>query len=145
MTSSGIDTTRAVINPIDRTLGHILEELSQNLTLSFFSSSVFWTEPTQYCNITFHIPRNRNIYSYNARNLLLLYAIALFASLLVVLVGAWALWTNSTSHSMSFSDIVQTARNPTLDELVHSRVDGCDCMGTLPISKSFERTKLRYG
>ena len=81
-----------------------------------------------------------NVYTYDWRNLVISYAVAVVFALGAVLLGGVAFKQNGVSHVSSFSAIVATTRNVELDALTEGQ-----CLGGLPISKDFGRTKLRLG
>lgn len=91
-------------------------------------------------NTTVTAPYTRNVFWYNARNLLITYAIALGLTLVSVVVGARAFHYNGVSHSKNFSAMIQMTRNPTLDDV--TRGQG---LGRQPLDETFKKTKLRFG
>jgi hypothetical protein len=80
------------------------------------------------------------VYAYNARNLWAAYGPAIFVTLLSVAVGFQALFSNGVSHGTSFSAILATTRNRTLDEMMV----GCS-LGAHPMRKDILHTRLRFG
>jgi hypothetical protein len=58
------------------------------------------------------------MYQYDSRNLILSYGIAIFVTLLGVSLGLYSFHTNGVSHSMAFSAVVGTTRNPALDVIL---------------------------
>jgi hypothetical protein len=55
------------------------------------------------------------MYQYDSRNLILSYGIAISVTLLGVSLGLYSFHTNGVSHSMAFSAVVGTTRNPALN------------------------------
>ncbi|KAI4595645.1 hypothetical protein KJ359_006634 [Pestalotiopsis sp. 9143b] len=91
-------------------------------------------------NTTVTAPYTRNVFWYNAKNLLITYTIALGLTLVSVVAGARAFHYNGVSHSKNFSAMIQMSRNPTLDEV--TRGQG---LGRQPLDEAFKETKLRFG
>lgn len=65
---------------------------------------------------------------------------ALFISLMGILVGTYALYANGVTHGTNFSAILQTTRNSTLDELSRGKE-----LGTEPLDADFAKVRLRFG
>ncbi len=80
------------------------------------------------------------VHTYNARSLLLSYSAAVLATILILLAGFHALWTNGISHSSSFSGIVRTTRNRDLDTWTQGHYLGSD-----PLPEELGKQKLQYG
>lgn len=80
------------------------------------------------------------IYTYNACNLVLSYAIGGFLSLLAICLGCHVIVTNKMTHSKDFSALVATTRNPTLDRMFMAQGPGA-----VPLPKDLLREKLRFG
>jgi hypothetical protein len=93
---------------------------------------------TTLANLT--ISTTHLIHTYNARSLLLPYSAAVFATVIILLAGLYALWTNGVSHTSSFSGLVRTTRNKDLDNLVRGH-----CLGSDPVDKKIAAQKLQYG
>ncbi|ETS74373.1 hypothetical protein PFICI_14239 [Pestalotiopsis fici W106-1] len=121
-------------------LGDLIEQLSRNITLSFFSDKQFWSLEGQGYNTTVIAPFRHNVYWYNPRNLLIAYGFAFGFTLFSVAIGARAFFINGVSHSTNFSAVLQNTRNPTLDELARGNGMGCK-----PLDKTLKTTKLRFG
>lgn len=77
---------------------------------------------------------------YNARTLLLSYAAALFATVIILIMGLHAMWCNGIGHSSSFSGLLSTTRNKDLDELAHGQ-----CLGAMPLDKELAKQELMFG
>lgn len=98
-------------------LSDIIEEMSRNLTLSYFSDARYLSLNGTKTAVTTTMPIN--IYHYNVRNLVLAYAVAFGASTLAVAMGLYVFvasgYLNGTSN---FSAILcATIRNPGLASL----------------------------
>ncbi|ROV96276.1 hypothetical protein VMCG_07704 [Cytospora schulzeri] len=113
-----------------------IEDLSHNVTLSLLSSEFLANET--FANVTTRRPAT--FYTYNWHNLVLAYAIAVFATLVCAAVGVQALLANGYSANASFSTILLTTRNEDLDYVARGH-----CLGESPMDKSLGRTMLRYG
>lgn len=79
-------------------------------------------------------------YTYNARSLLISYAAAVFATLLILVAGLVALWSNGVGHTSSFSGLVRTTRNKALDDWARGH-----CLGADPLERDMGKQKLQYG
>ena len=79
-------------------------------------------------------------YSYSSTTLWVPYSTALLIGLLCCLVGTMMLLANGVDSDMSFSQLLVTTRNSTLDSLA----DGA-CLGGGAISDEMRQVKLRYG
>lgn len=113
-----------------------IEDLSHNLTISVLSSALLARDTT--ANVTVHSAAT--FYSYNWRNLVMAYAVAVAAALLCVGVGFHALFANGYSAGASFSSILLTTRNPDLDRLAQGH-----CLGARPVTTEVGKTVLRFG
>lgn len=113
-----------------------IEDLSRNLTLSVLSSAQLASEAA--ARATVRSPAT--LYSYNWRNLLLAYAIAVCAAAGCAAVGLLALTENGYSAETTFSSILLTTRNADLDDLARGH-----CLGELPLAKDVGDKRLRYG
>ncbi|EON69666.1 hypothetical protein W97_08918 [Coniosporium apollinis CBS 100218] len=103
-----------------------LEQLFQNITLSFLSSKLLVNNGTDAEYVPVSVTEYHNIYVYNARDLLLPYGISIACAMLCVAVGAWALVRTGATYSNRFSTILRTTRDPCFDRLVDSSDDGSD-------------------
>lgn len=113
-----------------------IEDLSHNLTLSLLSSALLANQTT--VPVTAHTAAT--FYTYNWRNLVLAYSLAVAAAALSVGVGLAALRTNGYSAGASFSSILLTTRNPDLDALAEGY-----CLGARPVPNEVGKTVLRFG
>jgi len=114
-----------------------LEELHRNVTLSFLSEprlmGTFYTSAA--CKST----TNGLIYNYSSSALLISYGLACFFTTIAIIVGVIALRANGFATDFSFSRILCTTRNPTLD----STTWGESCLGT--VTERVRRQELRFG
>ncbi|KAH8679682.1 hypothetical protein BGZ60DRAFT_481059 [Tricladium varicosporioides] len=120
------------------TVGETIESLSRNLTVNAFYIAPFMQQIPQ--NVTLRITSSVNVFAYNARNLLLAYGIALLATLFALTLGLRAIFLNGVSHNSSFSGMLCTTRNPTLDALAKGRT-----LGAEPLERDIGKTRLRFG
>ncbi|KAF4635830.1 hypothetical protein G7Y89_g2260 [Cudoniella acicularis] len=120
------------------TMGQLIEELSRNLTLSYFSSDRTWLPGG--INTTVNIGRTPNIYKYNSTNLAWAYGMAIAATVISVVIGMRALVVNGISHGTSFSSIMCSTRNETLDNLTIG-----SSLAAEPLGKEVEETELKFG
>ena len=132
-------------------LAQQLEELLVNTTLSlnFFLQRPPIPQVVGENSISFpviNITANASIisyaskYSYSPATLWIPYSLALSTGFLCVLVGCMMLIENGVDSNMSFSQLLVTTRNSSLDALA----DGA-CLGGGAISHNMQRVKLRYG
>jgi hypothetical protein len=92
----------------------------------------------------------RNIFQYNALDLLLAYFISVLLAAVAVLVGIHALFINHVSYAVNFSSILRTTRNPNLDNIIRNTTSTgldkeCNSMGVKPLAKSLEEMQLKFG
>lgn len=80
------------------------------------------------------------VHAYNARSLLLSYAVAIFATIIILVAGLHALWSNGVGHTNTFSALVRTTRNQDLDDWARGH-----CLGSDPIDKHIASQKLQFG
>jgi hypothetical protein len=79
-------------------------------------------------------------YTYSRTTLWAVYGTALVLSLLCVIIGCYTLANNGIDASMSFSQVLVTTRNKTLDDRCSGAWEGGEY-----IPKSLLATRLRYG
>jgi hypothetical protein len=120
------------------TMGQLIEELSRNLTLSYFSSDSTWLPGG--INTTVNVARTPNIYNYNSTNLVWTYGLAVGVTIMSFAIGMRALNVNGVSHETSFSSIMCSTRNETLDHITTG-----SSLAAVPPSEKVEETKLRFG
>lgn len=111
-----------------------IEELSHNLTISLLSIS----------NLKVAMETRRTYvylaYQYSQSTLLITYLAAGSATFVSLLIGLHALWSNGIASDVSFSRVLVTTRNPTLDRLSES-----SCLGGDPFPRSLLKTRLKFG
>ena len=128
----------------------LLEELLINTTLSL---NYFLTKPTISQNDDYNMTspviqtlvRTTQLsyppaYSYSAITLWAIYGPALIVGFLVLCAGCYMLADNGVDSDMSFTQVLVTTRNETLDR----RCEGA-WMGGEYLTKSLRDTKLKYG
>lgn len=120
------------------TMGQLIEELSRNLTLSLFSADRTWSPLG--ANTTVNVAVNTNIYAYNVGNLALAYGLAIVVTIISVIIGLGALVVNGVSHGTSFSSIMCSTRNKTLDNMTIGY-----SLAAEPLSKEVLDTDLKFG
>ncbi|TGZ78341.1 hypothetical protein EX30DRAFT_343242 [Ascodesmis nigricans] len=94
---------------------------------------------TTTCNRT----RMQNQFNYQRRGLWIGYALAMTAAFVAILFGASSILGNGMTSDITFSKIMVTTRNPSLDNLVRSYPGAA--LGGDPVPKALERQKLRFG
>lgn len=119
-------------------MGQLIEELSRNLTLSYFSASRLHL-PGGIETIV-DIGSTPNIYQYNFDNLAWAYGIAIAATVISAIVGIRAMLANGVSHETSFLSILCSTRNATLDDLTIG-----PSLAAEPLGTEIKNTKLRFG
>jgi hypothetical protein len=107
-------------------LREIIEEMSRNLTLGYFSDARYLSPNSTKAAVTTTVPVN--VYHYNIRNLVLVYAIAFGASLVAVVMGLHTFAANGyLNRTANFSAILcATIRNPGLGELIERSTTTAD-------------------
>ena len=83
---------------------------------------------------------NEVVYAYNPLNLVISYAVAVAMSALAGVAGLLAAYSNGVIHANSFSTLVATTRNRTLDALFAG-----ESLGAVPVSRNILDRKLRFG
>jgi len=97
-------------------LREIIEEMSRNLTLSYFSDARYLSPNSTEAAVTTTTP----VYHYNKRNLVLAYTVAFGASALAVAMGLYVFVASGClNRTANFSAILcATIRNPGLGNLI---------------------------
>jgi len=121
-----------------------IEQLLINTTLSmisFFYNPINASAPVALLTrVHADVTDDLTQYAYSPSTLWLIYGVALGASALVIIIGAYMLFLNGTDAEMSFSQFLVTTRNPTLDRLCQG-----SSLGGEHISKDLLKTKLIFG
>ncbi|MCJ1270368.1 hypothetical protein MMC22_010264 [Lobaria immixta] len=94
--------------PLNRSLSALIEELSLNVSLNMLSDSYLSTLIP--ADVTYREVQNE--YSYGYHNLVLAYGLAIFFTLISVLLGWSAYLFNGTSYDFTVSSIIGTSQNP---------------------------------
>ncbi|KAH7327469.1 hypothetical protein BKA65DRAFT_462233 [Rhexocercosporidium sp. MPI-PUGE-AT-0058] len=89
---------------------------------------------------TVNIGSTHNIYNYNPTNLFWAYGLAVLVTMLSVAIGTRAIMVNGVSHETSFSSILCSIRNQTLDNLTAGF-----SLAAEPLGSDVKDTKLRFG
>jgi hypothetical protein len=128
----------------------LVEELLVNLTISL--NCFLYNAPVSQINtdnasnpiiqkqVVATITTFSQAYEYNPVLLLQVYLPSIVASIICVILGCYALFQNGVDSDLSFSQILVTTRNETLD-----RESQGAWLGGEYISKSLRKLKLRYG
>jgi hypothetical protein len=120
----------------NRSLGSVLEELFQNMTLSLFSTEAFVEDSVESIEVAYNI--TQNTYAYDSRNLLISYGLAVSFALLAGIAGCISILSNGASYSNRFSTVLRTTRGQELEELVaHNDRTGVD-----PLPKHLEKARI---
>jgi len=122
----------------NRTLTQAIEDLANNITLIYLSSSDLSNHNTIFRNIT--TSNTISIYQYHPLYLFLSYGIGFFFASVAAIIGIYAMIDNGVSHSAAFSTIIATTRNPDLDSLTRGA-----SLGAEPLPKDIKKVKLRFG
>lgn len=119
-------------------LGAEVEKMVQGMVVSLLAdrSLVYAATVNSTCNSS----HTHNIYHYNARTLVGVYAATAALAWLMVGLGAVALVQNGVAHDTSFSSFVSSTRNPRLDRLFRGA-----CLGKNPLRKELGKTKFMFG
>jgi hypothetical protein len=115
-----------------------IEDLANNITISYLSSADLTNDNTIFKDIP--TSDTRNVYVYHPLYLFLSYGLALLFTSVAACIGFYSLFVNGVTHSMSFSAIVATTRNPDLDSLSRG-----SSLGTVPLNTNIEKVELRFG
>ena len=96
----------------------MIEELSKNITLSFFASQAYRSQDP--ARTTAMITTTAMIYQYTQAPLLMSYGVALLATLASLLVGLLAYRKNGGERGLAYSAIVHAARDSGIDRSAES-------------------------
>lgn len=128
-------------------LDELYETMAQKMVVSLLSIDYTGTNPSRpllheaalqsvQCMTTGFV----SLYYYTAWRLVVVYAISLAIALLMGVIGFVALRRNGVSSQTTFSSILRTTRNPTLDQYM-----GGGCLGAGPMPPGVNELKLRFG
>jgi hypothetical protein len=136
--------------PLTRNLSfrEVIEEMSRNVTLSYFSDARYLSPNNTEAAVTTTNPVN--VYHYNIRNLVLAYTVAFGASALAVVMGLYVFVTNGClNRTANFSAILcATIRNPGLGNLIErstTQVDAKYNSSSMIASPEVLKLGLKYG
>ncbi|KAB8304071.1 hypothetical protein EYC80_005413 [Monilinia laxa] len=121
----------------NRTLARGIEDLANNITISYLSSPDLTSDGDPQNIVT---SNTNNYYVYHPLWLLLSYGLALLFSALAVAIGVYAIRSNGVVHSNSFSAIVATTRNTELDGYM-----GRSSLGAEPLQSNDRDRRLKFG
>jgi hypothetical protein len=122
----------------NQTFLRAIEDLANNITISYLSSPDLTNTNTTFRTIT--TSNTNNYYQYRPLYLALPYGIGLLCVSIVATIGLYSIHLNGVSHSMNFSSILATTRNPDLDVLTHGA-----SLGAEPLKTDISKVKLRFG
>ncbi|KAF7922304.1 uncharacterized protein EAE97_011046 [Botrytis byssoidea] len=121
----------------NQTLARGIEDLANNITISYLSSPDLTSDSDLQ---TIFTSNTNNYYVYHPFWLLISYGLAFLFSIMAVAVGIHAVTCNGVVHSNSFSAIIATTRNPELDEIL-----GRSCLGAEPLREDPGQCRLKFG
>ncbi|KAI0545591.1 hypothetical protein F4679DRAFT_588335 [Xylaria curta] len=102
----------------NRSLGDVIEEMFQNMTLALFSKPTFLTEGDERMptNVTFR--SFENVYIYEPSNLLLAYSLAVGFSVVAASLGLLSIWSSKAAYSFKFSTVMRTTCDYKTESLI---------------------------
>ncbi|KAI5809818.1 hypothetical protein DFH27DRAFT_536432 [Peziza echinospora] len=115
----------------------LVEDVHRNNTFSLLAEARF--KESYYIPTTCVYKTQGVIYKYHAFSLMVAYGVACFLTTIGLIVGIICFWKNGFVADFTFSRVLCTTRNPTLDELCR----GDSCMGTA--SENVGHRRLRFG
>lgn len=118
------------------------QRLYENLVVSFMA------EPYMEISLKardLHCPSSRmqNVFAYYAPGLWLGYSLAILTSFLSIIIGSFCMHQNGMAADLTFSKIMVTTRNQTLDVMV--RAYPGVALGGDPMPDEIKNTELRFG
>ncbi|KAE8448032.1 hypothetical protein EG329_009955 [Mollisiaceae sp. DMI_Dod_QoI] len=122
----------------NQTFLRAIEDLANNITISYLSSPELTNTNTTFKTIT--TSNTKNYYQYRPLYLALPYGVGFLCVFIVALTGLYSIHLNGVSHSMNFSSILATTRNPDLDVLTRGA-----SLGAEPLKTDISKVKLRFG
>ncbi|KUJ11656.1 uncharacterized protein LY89DRAFT_594462 [Mollisia scopiformis] len=122
----------------NQTFLRAIEDLANNITISYLSSPELTNTNTTFKTIT--TSNSSNYYQYRPLYLALPYGIGLLCVSIVATIGLYSIHLNGVTHSMNFSSILATTRNPDLDVLTRGA-----SLGAEPLKTDISKVKLRFG
>ncbi|GAD98482.1 hypothetical protein ACLA_046040 [Paecilomyces variotii No. 5] len=127
----------------DQSLADAIEHMFQNITVSLMSLSQLrpdYSSPYAPSDTNVTITTTRNAYAYSRAILWITYGIAIFLTLVSILLGIVANRANQGSYSSNFSTIMRTTRNASLS----SQIRLADCSGKDPLPKYISDTTISF-
>ena len=129
-------------------LREVIEEMSRNLTLSYFSDARYLSPNGTEAAVTTTTPVN--VYHYNKQNLVLAYTVAFGASALAVGMGLYVFVASGClNRTANFSAILcATIRNPSLGNLIERSTSTGDAKSTASstvVGPEVLKMRLKYG
>ncbi|KAK5047145.1 hypothetical protein LTR84_007088 [Exophiala bonariae] len=115
-----------------------LERLFQNITLSMLSNDTLIKDHTQGDYISVNATTYPNTFVYRPRDLLIVYGLSLFCTVLCSLIGLHALHINKASYQNIFSTFVRVTGHPELHSLTKLDDTGAD-----PVPKQLAEARIR--
>lgn len=149
ISESELYSTTLMTSPRDipYNLDERMEIMAQKMIVSLLSIDYSGTDPSRPL---LHVAALQNVqcgtigvvslYNYTAWTLITVYAVSVAIALIMGVIGFVALGRNGMASATSFSSILQTTRNPTLDRYMEGT-----CLGAGPIPRGLGMLKLRFG
>ncbi|KAF2838783.1 hypothetical protein M501DRAFT_906253, partial [Patellaria atrata CBS 101060] len=141
LTRSDISETRLVDQRTSYPVANLIDMLQavyEDMILTLLS------DPHLQISSTTSVPctknKAQNVFHYYASGLWIGYAIVVAFTLIFLVVGSVSIWQNGVTSDTSFSRIMVTTRNPTLD-----RISVGACLGGDPFPAELKKTRLRFG
>ncbi|KAF7189365.1 hypothetical protein HII31_09343, partial [Pseudocercospora fuligena] len=120
----------------------VLELLFQNITVSLMTARELQpntSSPYAPPLTEVFFPIYHNVYNYNPAELWLAYGLAIFFTLIAVMVGLLAMLGSGMSYSYQFSTIVRAAAHMKVNEVVTAEKDG---LGSDPLPAELKGVKV---
>lgn len=141
VTKSDISETRLLDPKTSYPVPNLMEELQ-----NFFEDMIITllSEPhlvvADKTSVDCEKSRTENVYVYMREGLWIGYAIVVCVTFGFIIIGIWSIYQNGVASGTTFSRIMVTTRNPTLDRLSVGA-----CLGSHELPKELVTTKLRFG
>lgn len=133
-----IDQARAIPVP---DFHHAFEAYYRDAVVSLLQEP--FLEIADTINTTCHRSQYQNQFVYQKRGLWIGYSLAIAAAFVAIIFGCFSIMYNGMTSDISFSKILVTTRNASLDGLVKS-YPGVS-LGGDPVPSPLEKTRLRFG
>ncbi|KAH7120573.1 hypothetical protein EDB81DRAFT_952453 [Dactylonectria macrodidyma] len=105
----------------ERTLAELAEEMFQNATISLMNEAVLnpnYTSPYAPPNVNVEKWTSQSVYDYSASTLWITYGIAIFFTVVSVLVGTIVVISSQSAYTSQFSTFLRVSQNVHLHETV---------------------------